>query len=592
MQKHLKIRDLTLRDGQQSQFATRMNQAQVDKVLPYFKQAHFYAMEVWGGAVPDSVMRYLNESPWERLESIKRGIGEASRLTALSRGRNLFGYNPYPDSVIGGFCRNSVKSGIDIMRIFDALNDIENMKSSISFVKEAGGMADCAVCYTVDPKFSTAERIRAFLSGKALPSNIFNIDYFVGKAKALEELGADMITIKDMAGLIDPVTSSKLIKALKDSVGVPIDLHTHCTPGYGVASLLAAMVAGVDIVDTAVLSFSGGPAAPAYEIIRIFADKLGLDTGVDNQAVAQIDKELRDIRLELASYDQYKRMPPTLDLSRDSISPELNNLFDDALECTVGGKLGKALELCRKIEAGFNYPEPDEIVQHAQIPGGMYTNMMAQLKEARLEHHLQDVLKAVPIVRLDAGVPPLVTPTSQIVGVQAVNYVVSKTKGEDVYANISKNFAELVKGSYGKTPWPVNPEFRQRICGVKEEIPYDTSKYRKQPNPPVAEAGGMLMALDEKEELLLELFPSVAEKFLKGQRIKEWKASGGAEAAQPAAAAAGDQSGLSPGPLDPAGIQYFTPPAFSSEAITLPPDYEINDTLDAEYWEYALEHAE
>lgn len=592
MQKHLKIRDLTLRDGQQSQFATRMNQAQVDKVLPYFKNAHFYAMEVWGGAVPDSVMRYLNESPWERLESIKRGIGEASKLTALSRGRNLFGYNPYPDSVIGGFCRNSVESGIDIMRIFDALNDIENMKSSITFVKEAGGMADCAVCYTVDPKFSAGERIRAFLSGKTLPSNIFNIDYFVGKAKALEELGADMITIKDMAGLIDPVTSSKLIKALKDSVGVPIDLHTHCTPGYGVASLLAAMVAGVDIVDTAVLSFSGGPAAPAYEIIRIFADKLGLDTGVDNEAVAQVDKALRDIRLELASYDQYKRMPPTLDLSRDSISPELNNLFDDALECTVGGKLGKALELCRKIEAGFNYPEPDEIVQHAQIPGGMYTNMMAQLKEAKLEHHLQDVLKAVPVVRLDAGVPPLVTPTSQIVGVQAVNYVVSKTKGEDVYANISKNFAELVKGSYGKTPWPVNPEFRQRICGVKEEIPYDTSKYKKQPNPPVAEAGGMLMALDEKEELLLELFPSVAEKFLKGQRIKEWKASGGAEAVQPAAAAAPDAAIASPEPLDPAGIQYFTPPAFASEASALPSDYEIDDKLDAGYWEYALERAE
>lgn len=592
MQKQLKIRDLTLRDGQQSQFATRMNQAQVDKVLPLFKKAHFYAMEVWGGAVPDSVMRYLNENPWERLESIKRGIGDASKLTALSRGRNLFGYNPYPDSVIGGFCHNAVKSGIDIMRIFDALNDIENMKSSITFVKEAGGMADCAVCYTVDPKFSAGERFRSFLSGKALPSNIFNIDYFVGKAKALEELGADMITIKDMAGLIDPVMSSKLIKALKDSVGVPIDLHTHCTPGYGVASLLAAMVAGVDIVDTAVLSFSGGPAAPAYEIIRIFADKLGLDTGVDNEAVALVDKALRDIRLELASFDQYKRMPPTLDLSRDSISPELNNLFDDALECTVGGKLAKALELCRKIEAGFNYPEPDEIVQTAQIPGGMYTNMMAQLKEAKLEHHLQDVLKAVPIVRLDAGVPPLVTPTSQIVGVQAVNYVVSKTKGEDVYANISKNFAELVKGSYGKTPWPVNPEFRQRICGVKEEIPYDTSKYRKQPNPPVAEAGGMLMALDEKEELLLELFPSVAEKFLKGQRIKEWKASGGAEAAQPAAAPAPDAAVASAEPLDPAGIQYFTPPAFASEASALPPDYEIDDKLDAAYWEYALERTE
>ena len=598
MNKKLKIRDLTLRDGQQSQFATRMNQAQVDKVLPDYRDAHFYAMEVWGGAVPDSVMRYLNESPWRRLESIKAGVGDASKLTALSRGRNLFGYNPYPDSVIGGFCRNAVESGIDIMRIFDALNDIENMKSSIAFVKEAGGMADCAVCFTVDPKFSGMERFRAFLSGKRLPSTIFSVEYFVKKAKALEAEGADMITIKDMAGLIDPTVSAKLIRALKNEIGVPIDLHTHCTPGYGVASLLAAMVNGVDIVDTAILSFSGGPAAPAYEIIRIFADKLGMDTGVDNAAVARIDEALREIRAQLSKFDQYKRLPPKMDLSKDSLPPELNLLFDDALEFTVGGKLGKALELCRKIEAAFNYPEPDSIVQTAQIPGGMYTNMMSQLQEAKLEHHLGEVLKAVPIVRLDSGVPPLVTPTSQIVGVQAVNYVVSKTKGEDVYANVSKNFAELVKGSYGKTPWPIDPDFRLKICGTREETPYDTSKYRKQPNLPVAEAGGSLLALDEKEELLLELFPSVAEKYLKGQRIAAWeKANGGtAPAAAPGAipgAASGKpaEAGRSLA-IDAAGIQYFTVPAFSSGAAPLPPDYAVEDGHSPEYWQYAVENAE
>jgi len=598
MNKMLKIRDLTLRDGQQSQFATRMNQAQVDKVLPDYRDAHFYAMEVWGGAVPDSVMRYLNESPWRRLESIKAGVGDASKLTALSRGRNLFGYNPYPDSVIGGFCRNAVESGIDIMRIFDALNDIENMKSSIAFVKEAGGMADCAVCFTVDPKFSGMERFRAFLSGKRLPSTIFSVEYFVKKAKALEAEGADMITIKDMAGLIDPAVSAKLIRALKNEIGVPIDLHTHCTPGYGVASLLAAMVNGVDIVDTAILSFSGGPAAPAYEIIRIFADKLGMDTGVDNAAVARIDEALREIRAQLSKFDQYKRLPPKMDLSKDSLPPELNLLFDDALEFTVGGKLGKALELCRKIEAAFNYPEPDSIVQTAQIPGGMYTNMMSQLQEAKLEHHLGEVLKAVPIVRLDSGVPPLVTPTSQIVGVQAVNYVVSKTKGEDVYANVSKNFAELVKGSYGKTPWPIDPDFRLKICGTREETPYDTSKYRKQPNLPVAEAGGSLLALDEKEELLLELFPSVAEKYLKGQRIAVWeKANGGTAPAAAPGAIPGVASGKPAEAgrslaIDASGIQYFTVPAFSSGAAPLPPDYAVEDGHSPEYWQYAVENAE
>jgi len=598
MNHELKIRDLTLRDGQQSQFATRMNQAQIDTVLDEYRNAHFYAMEVWGGAVPDSVMRYLNENPWDRLEKIKAGIGNVSKLTALSRGRNLFGYNPYPDSVIEGFCRNAISSGIDIMRIFDALNDIENMKSSIRFVKEAGGMADCAVCYTMDPKFTIGEHIHAFFSGKALPINLFTTNYYVEKAKELEKLGADMITIKDMAGLIEPAAAAKLIKALKNEVSVPIDLHTHCTPGYGVASLLAAMVNGVDIVDTAILSFSGGPAAPAYEIIRIFADKLGLDTGVDNAAVAKIDAHLREARKQLAAYDQYKKLPPVLDLSKTAISQDLNLLFDDALEATVGKKYSKALELCRKIEAAFNYPEPDKIVQHAQIPGGMYTNMMSQLKEAKLEQHLEEVLKAVPIVRLDCGVPPLVTPTSQIVGVQAVNYVVSKTQGKDPYSNISKNFAELVKGSYGKTPWPVDPEFRFRVCGTREEIPYDTSAYKKQANPLIPEAGNMLLAMNEKEELLLELFPSVADRFLRGKRISEWKAAHPGEEPAPISASDGAQAissaaGTKGSVMAPASFAVPAPPAFSSNAASLPDDYAIRDgELSPEFWDFAIQNAE
>ncbi len=202
MKKELKIRDLTLRDGQQSLFATRMRQAQVDRVLPYYKDAGFYAMEVWGGAVPDSVMRYLKESPWDRLESIKKGIGGTSKLTALSRGRNLFGYNPYPEKVIEGFNRNAIESGIDIMRIFDALNDVENMKSTIRIVHDNKGIADCAVCYTVDPKYTRKQKIKALLKGKKLPTSIFTEDYFLQKAKELEKLGADMITIKDMAAAL------------------------------------------------------------------------------------------------------------------------------------------------------------------------------------------------------------------------------------------------------------------------------------------------------------------------------------------------------------------------------------------------------
>jgi oxaloacetate decarboxylase alpha subunit/pyruvate carboxylase subunit B len=523
MNKRLSIRDLTLRDGQQSQFATRMNQAQVDRVLPFYREAKFYAMEVWGGAVPDSVMRFLNESPWTRLESIRDGVAGVSKLTALSRGRNLFGYNPYPDSVIEGFCRNSVKSGIDIMRVFDALNDIDNMTSTIRFVKENGGMADCAVCYTVDPKFTFKERVRGFLKGKKLPGELFGIPYFVRKAKELAAAGADMITIKDMAGLVEPATSAELIKALKNEVGVPIDLHTHCTPGYGTASLLMAMVNGVDIIDTVIMNFSGGPAAPAYEIIQLLADRLGIDTGVDKVAVGKINRELKHIRGDLAKFDQYKRLPPEIDLSDYNPAPELASLLDGAAEAAVAGKADETLRLCQLIEAYFNYPEPDKIVQRAQIPGGMYTNMMSQLQEMKLEHHLDEVLHIVPQVRLDAGVPPLVTPTSQIVGVQAVNCIVDKAQGKPFYSNVSKNFVELVKGSYGRTPFAIDPDFRQKIAGVREETPYDTSKYVKQSNPEIPEFGGVHLALDEKEELLLELFPSVADKFLRGVREAAYK---------------------------------------------------------------------
>lgn len=544
----LKIRDLTLRDGQQSQFATRMTQAQVDRVLPLYKKAGFYAMEVWGGAVPDSVMRYLNEDPWRRLESIKAGIGGASRLAALSRGRNLFGYSPYPDSVIRGFCGNAVRSGVDIMRIFDALNDPANMESSIRFVKEAGGIADCAICYTTDPAFTPVRRLIGLAGGRRLPKAIFTDRYFADKGQTFASLGADMISIKDMAGLIDPLRAYELVRLLKAETGLPIDLHTHCTPGLGVASILMAMVAGADIVDTVILSWSGGPAAPAYEIVQLFADRMGLDTGVDRAAVAAIDAQLRAIRIELADHDHFKENhPPILDLSRHELPADDAALFDQALEAATGvarsgkGKAVKAarvLELCRKIEGRFHYPPPDAIVEKAQIPGGMYTNMLSQLREAKLERQVGEVLALVPQVRLDCGLPPLVTPTSQIVGVQAVNCVVDKAQGKGYYTSISKNFAELVGGSYGKTPWPVSPGFRKRICGFAEERPYDVSAYAKRPNARLVEFGGIPLAVDEKEELLLELFPSVAEKFLKGKRLLEWEAAHPPEPEKPARYAA------------------------------------------------------
>ncbi len=524
MNRQLKIRDLTLRDGQQSLFATRMTQNQIDRVLPLFKEAQFYAMEVWGGAVPDSVMRYLNEDPWERLQKIKAALGDASKLTALSRGRNLFGYNPYPDSVIEGFNRNAVESGIDIMRIFDALNDVNNIRSTIEFVKKAGGIADCTVCYTVDPRFTKKERLMGYLKGHPLPKKIFTIEYFVNKAIELEKMGADMITIKDMAGLIPPVKSGIIIKMMKEELSIPIDFHTHSTPGFGLASVLTAIMNGADIIDTCIMNFAGGPAAPAFEIIQIFCNKLGISTGVNTSVIAAINAELKQIRKELAEYDSYQIFPIEFDLENDTLPAEIEALFDRAIELADAKKERELLETTQAIEKYFNFPPPNEFIRVAEVPGGMYTNMLAQLKQLKLEQHLPRVLEIIPSVRLSAGCPPLVTPTSQIVGVQAVNCVQDEANGKPFYTNKSTQFINLVKGIYGQTPTPIDPDFRKKITGSPKEVAYNPDEFRKQENPVLDEFGGVRLAANEKEELLLELFPNVAHSFLTNKIEKHYMA--------------------------------------------------------------------
>lgn len=514
MSRTLKIRDLTLRDGQQSLFATRMNQQQIDKVLPFYKDAKFYAMEVWGGAVPDSVMRYLGENPWDRLEKIKAVVGDVSKLTALSRGRNLFGYSPYTDEIIDGFCRNSIESGLGIMRIFDALNDIDNIKSTVKYVKQYGGIADCAVCYTIDPHFTKTERFMAALKGHKLPGAVFTDTYFLDKAKQMEALGADMITIKDMSGLIPPKRVAALIRLFKKNLSVPIDFHTHCTPGYGLASVLSAIVNGVDIVDTNIWNFAGGPAAPAIELIYIFCKKMGIDTGVNMEAVAKINHDLYYIRQELAAFDPVKQFPKPFDVLNTPLPEEIDKQFDAAIKAAEADDEEALIAACHKIEAYFNFPKPNELVKNAEIPGGMYTNMVAQLKQLKSEDILEKAMELIPRVRLDAGLPPLVTPTSQIVGAQAVNCALDIRNGKPMYSNTSNQFVNLVKGEYGKTPVPIDPKFRLTIAGVKEETPYDTSKYKMQPNPTLEDCGCVKLAANEKEVLLLELFPQVAKEYL------------------------------------------------------------------------------
>ncbi|MBP9032015.1 MAG: carboxylase, partial [Dysgonomonadaceae bacterium] len=526
MKQKLLIRDLTLRDGQQSAFATRMNQSQIDRVLPYYKDANFYAMEVWGGAVPDSVMRYLNENPWDRLEKIKAVIGNSSKLTALSRGRNLFGYAPYPDEIIDGFFKNAVASGLDIMRIFDALNDVDNIKASVKYIKKYGGMADCAVCYTVDPKYDevdepeTEKKKKGFLSGlfgkkeepKKKPAHepVFTDQYFLNKAKEMLALGADMITIKDMSGLIPPSRVATLMPLFKKNLNVPIDFHTHCTPGFGLGAVLSAIIHGVDIVDAVIWNFAGGPAAPAIELIYIFCKKLGVELDVNMEAVAKINKELLSIRHELEAFDAVKQIPKPFNPLTDTLPAEIDREFDKAIEAAKRNDEEALLDACHKIEAYFNFPAPDELVKNAEIPGGMYTNMVAQLKQFNSMDILEDAMKLIPSVRLDSGLPPLVTPTSQIIGVQAVVSALNLKNGRPKYVNPSNQFIALVKGEYGKTPVPIDPKFREQITGSPVETPYDTSNYKKQDNPVLPEYGGVHLAKNEKDQLLLELFPTVA----------------------------------------------------------------------------------
>ena len=531
MAQKLLIRDLTLRDGQQSSFATRMTQQQIDRVLPFYKDANFYAMEVWGGAVPDSVMRYLNENPWDRLEKIKAVVGNVSKLTALSRGRNLFGYAPYTDEIIEGFCRNSIESGLGIMRIFDALNDVNNVKSTIKYVKKYGGIADCAVCYTIDPKYPKLGLLDK-LKGKKNPEPVFTNAYFLDKAKQMAALGADMVTIKDMSGLIQPSRIAELIPLFKQNLSIPVDFHTHCTPGYGLGAVLMAIIKGVDIVDTNIWNFAGGTGAPAIELVYIFCKKLGVELDVNMEAVAKINKELYGIRKELEAVDASKQFPNPFNPLTDQLPAEIDKEFDKAIEAAKANNEEALLNACHAIEAYFNFPKPNELVKKAEVPGGMYSNMVAQLKQLNSMDILEKAMELIPTVRLAAGLPPLVTPTSQIVGAQAVNCALDIKAGKPMYSNVSNQFVNLVKGEYGKTPVPVDPEFRLKIAGTREEIPYDTSKYQMQPNPELTEAGGVKLAANEKEVLLLELFPQVAKNFLTKQKVAAYEAQHKADAPQ------------------------------------------------------------
>ena len=436
------ITDTILRDAHQSQAATRMR---IEDMLPgceILDSVGYWSLECWGGATFDACMRFLDEDPWERLRKLRSAMPK-TRLQMLLRGQNLLGYKHYADDVVDEFIEKSIKNGIDVIRVFDALNDPRNLMQSVKSIKKYGGICEAAISYTVSP--------------------VHNIEYFVKLAKLLEKMGADTICIKDMANLLLPYDAYKLVSELKRSVSVPIHLHTHNTAGTGDMTNLMAAQAGVDIVDTALSPLANGTSQPATESLVATLQGTDRDTGLD---LVKLN--------EAAAYFR-----------------------------TVADKLKKEGILDPKVLS------VDTKALIYQVPGGMLSNLLNQLKQAKKEDKYYEVLAEVPRVRKDFGYPPLVTPTSQIVGTQAVMNVLAGER----YKMVPKESKGMLKGEYGQLPAPVNEEVRKKCIGDEEVItcrPADLiapelEKYS-------AEAG--VLAKCEVDVLSYALFPQVAKKFL------------------------------------------------------------------------------
>lgn len=437
----VKITETALRDGHQSLIATRLKTEEILPILEKMDKVGYHSLEVWGGATFDSCLRFLNEDPWERLREIRKVV-KNTKLQMLLRGQNLLGYKHYADDVVEEFIKKSVENGIDIIRVFDALNDTRNMKTSIKAIKEAGAHCQCAISYTT--------------------SKVHTVEYFVNLSKKMEEIGADSICVKDMAGILTPYSAYELIKKLKETVKIPIQLHTHCTSGIASMTYMKAVEAGVDIIDTAISPFSEGTSQPATESTVVALAEGKRDSKLDIKLLSEIADYFKPIR------EKYRE------------SGILNPKVMDV--------------------------EPNTLTY--QVPGGMLSNLMSQLKAQGAFDKYEDVLKEIPRVREDLGFPPLVTPLSQMVGTQAVFNVLAG----DRYKMVPKEIKEYVRGLYGAPPAAINDEVKKKIIGDEEVItvrPADLlepeiEKYK-------AEIGELATSMEDV--LSYVLFPQVAKKF-------------------------------------------------------------------------------
>ncbi len=448
--KKILITETVLRDAQQSLIATRMP---IDDMLPILEKLDkvgFYSLECWGGATFDSCIRFLNEDPWERLRIIRKKCPN-TKLQMLFRGQNMLGYRHYADDVLEYFVQKSVANGIDIIRIFDALNDIKNLEVAIRSAKKEGAHVQVAVSYTTGP--------------------VFTNEYYVNYAKRIMDAGADSICIKDMAALITPYKTESLVKDLKANVSLPLQLHTHYTSGLASMCLLKGIESGADMIDTAMSPLALGTSHAPTESMVAALEGTEYDTGLDLVLL----NEVRDYFMKLR-----KKYIDNALLDPKMLATDANALI-------------------------------------YQVPGGMLSNLLSQLKQAGKEDRLQDVLNEVPRVRKDAGSPPLVTPTSQIVGTQAVFNVISGER----YSMCTNEFKDLVAGKYGTTPMPINDKFRKKIIGDMDIIDCRPADLLK-PELPKLRADISEWIEQEEDVLTYAQFPKIAIDFFKKRRNKKY----------------------------------------------------------------------
>lgn len=447
--KPVQICETVLRDAHQSLFATRMTTEEMLPIIDKMDAIGYRSVECWGGATFDSCLRFLHEDPWQRLRLLKQGF-KNTKLQMLFRGQNILGYNHYADDVVEYFVQKSVANGIDILRIFDCLNDLRNLETAVNACKKEGAEAQIALSYTL--------------------GDAYTLEYWVGLAKRIEEMGADSICIKDMSGLLTPYEAYDLVKALKESTKLPIDIHTHYTSGVASMTLLKAIEAGADIIDTAISPLALGTSQPATEVMVQTLKGTPYDTGLNIEKLSEIAKYFTKIR------EKY--------IANGLLSPKL---------------LGVNINTLRY-----------------QVPGGMLSNLLKQLTEAHKEDLLPDVLEEVARVRKDFGEPPLVTPSSQIVGTQAVMNVLMHQR----YKMVPKESRKLVMGEFGQSVRPVNPEIQKQIIGDEKPITCRPADLIPPQLPKFEEEVGPWKQ-QEEDVLSYALFPQVALDFFKYRQAQQ-----------------------------------------------------------------------